>query len=109
MSAPDWAQVKELLHQAVALGPEARTKFLDEVCASDAALRAELESLLSVGDELSAEFMESPPPAAILGAPSSASAQDPARGWNSSSSPARGCSTRIRKPSFIGTSNRPIS
>jgi WD40 repeat protein len=70
MSAPDWAQVKELLHQAVALGPQARTKFLDQVCASDAALRAELESLLSVGDELSAEFLESPPPAANFGAPS---------------------------------------
>jgi eukaryotic-like serine/threonine-protein kinase len=55
-----WGQVKDLLHQAVALDSEARAKFLDEVCASDAALRAELESLLSVGDGLSAKFMESP-------------------------------------------------
>jgi serine/threonine protein kinase len=61
VSAPEWAQVKELLHRAVALGPELRAKFLDEACASDAALRAELESLLSVGDELSAEFLQSPP------------------------------------------------
>jgi len=37
-----------------------RAKFLDEVCASDAVLRAELESLLLVGDGLSAEFLESP-------------------------------------------------
>jgi eukaryotic-like serine/threonine-protein kinase len=55
-----WGQVKELLHQAIALGPESRAKFLDEVCASDAALREELESLLSVGDGMSAEFLQSP-------------------------------------------------
>jgi WD40 repeat protein/serine/threonine protein kinase len=60
VSVPSWGHVKELLHQAVALGPEARVKFLDEACASDAALRAELESLLSVGDDLSAEFLQSP-------------------------------------------------
>ena len=41
--------------------PESRAKFLDEVCAADAALRTELESLLSIGDELSAGFLESPP------------------------------------------------
>ena len=41
----------------------ARGRFLDEVCASNAALRAELESLLSIGDGLSPEFLESPPSA----------------------------------------------
>jgi eukaryotic-like serine/threonine-protein kinase len=61
VSAPSWGHVKELLHQAVALDPQSRAKFLDEVCASDVALRAELESLLAVGDGLSAEFLESPP------------------------------------------------
>jgi WD40 repeat protein/serine/threonine protein kinase len=60
VTVPSWALVKELLHQAVALGSESRAKFLDEVCASDAALRAELESLLSAGDGMSAEFMQSP-------------------------------------------------
>jgi len=60
VTVPSWAHVKELLHQAVALGSESRAKFLDEVCASDAALRAELESLLSVGDGMSAGFMQSP-------------------------------------------------
>ena len=39
-----------------------RAKFLDEVCASDHELRAELESLLAVGDGLTAEFLESPSP-----------------------------------------------
>jgi eukaryotic-like serine/threonine-protein kinase len=61
VTAPSWGHVKELLHQALALGPESRAKFLDEVCASDPALRAELESLLSVGDGMSAEFLQSPP------------------------------------------------
>jgi hypothetical protein len=61
MSAPSWGQVKELLHQALALDALARAQFLDEVCASDAALRAELDSLLSIGDGLSPEFLGSPP------------------------------------------------
>ena len=61
MSAPSWGHVKELLYEAAALAPELRAKFLDEVCASDAALRAELESLLAVNDGLSAEFLQSPP------------------------------------------------
>jgi len=65
VSLPGWAHVKELLHQALALEPEARARFLDEVCASNAALRVELESLLSVGDELKPGFLESPSPAKI--------------------------------------------
>jgi WD40 repeat protein len=74
MTAPGWGQVKDLLHQAVALDSEAREKFLDEVCASDAALRVELESLLSAADGVSPEFLESPatgkftPAGASLGA-----------------------------------------
>jgi eukaryotic-like serine/threonine-protein kinase len=60
MSVPDWARVKDLLHQAVTLDGPQRAKFLDEVCASDAPLRAELESLLLVGDGLSSEFLKSP-------------------------------------------------
>jgi eukaryotic-like serine/threonine-protein kinase len=55
-----WGRVKELLYQGVALNPQARTKFLDEVCGSDAELRTELEALLAVGDGLSAAFLEAP-------------------------------------------------
>ena len=62
MTAPSWGRVKELLYEAVALNPQSRVKFLDEVCASDAELRAELEALLAVGDGLSAEFLEAPSP-----------------------------------------------
>jgi WD40 repeat protein/serine/threonine protein kinase/TPR repeat protein len=67
VNLPSWAHVKELLHQALALEPEARARFLDEVCASNATLRAELESLLSVGDELNTGFLESPAPAKFGG------------------------------------------
>ena len=56
-----WERVKELLHRALKLEPTARKIFLDEACASDVALRAELDSLLLVGDELNAEFLETPP------------------------------------------------
>jgi hypothetical protein len=60
MTQAAWERVKDLLHRALALPPSARVKFLDEVCASDTSLRAELDSLLLVGDDLNAEFLESP-------------------------------------------------
>jgi serine/threonine protein kinase len=67
VSVPSWGHIKELLHQAVALDPQGRAKFLDEVCASNVALRAELESLLAVGDGMSAQFLESPVAANFAG------------------------------------------
>jgi hypothetical protein len=60
MSTRDWREVEELLHQAMALAPQERTAFLDAACGSDPELRAELNSLLMVGDELSDEFLNSP-------------------------------------------------
>jgi tetratricopeptide (TPR) repeat protein len=60
MSTCDWKTVEELLHEAMALAPEQRTAFLDVACGSDAELRAELNSLLLVGDDLSDEFLDSP-------------------------------------------------
>ncbi len=60
MSAHDWQQVEELLHQALALASEQRVAFLDVACGSDADLRAELNSLLQVGENLSDEFLNSP-------------------------------------------------
>jgi eukaryotic-like serine/threonine-protein kinase len=60
MSAHDWQKVEELLHQAMALAPEQRAEFLDGACGSDADLRAELNSLLLVGDDLNDEFLKSP-------------------------------------------------
>jgi serine/threonine protein kinase len=60
MSTRDWKEVEELLHQAMALAPEQRAEFLDAACGSDAELRAELNSLLLVGDDLSDGFLKSP-------------------------------------------------
>ena len=60
VSDRNWPHVEELLHQAMALAPGERAAFLDEACGSDAELRAELNSLLIVGDDLSDEFLNSP-------------------------------------------------
>lgn len=52
-----WDAIKELFHAAIARPPDARTLYLDEACAGDARLRAEVESLLrahaEAGDVLS--------------------------------------------------------
>jgi eukaryotic-like serine/threonine-protein kinase len=60
MSTHDWQKVEEILHQAMALAAEQRPEFLDAACESDADLRAELNSLLLVGEDLSDEFLKSP-------------------------------------------------
>jgi eukaryotic-like serine/threonine-protein kinase len=56
-----WEHLKELLHRAMQLVPEERSRFLDEACSSDASLRAELESLLSADEEVRSSFLQSPP------------------------------------------------
>jgi eukaryotic-like serine/threonine-protein kinase len=60
VSNHQWQQVEELLHQALALAPQERARFLDQACASSETLRAELESLLLAEDEMSDEFLNSP-------------------------------------------------
>ena len=47
MSDNRWQRVEEIFHRAVELAPEARSAFLDEVCAGDGLLRREIESLLA--------------------------------------------------------------
>jgi non-specific serine/threonine protein kinase/serine/threonine-protein kinase len=61
MSAPPWDRVKELLHQAMLLAPAERAPFLDEACASDRSLRAEVESLLAADGEVRSSFLRSGP------------------------------------------------
>ena len=68
MTIQRWEHVKELLHQAMQLAPEDRTRFLDEACSSDAALRAEVESLLLADEDVRSSFMQSAPQADGLGA-----------------------------------------
>jgi eukaryotic-like serine/threonine-protein kinase len=59
MTSERWEQVKDLLHQAMQLGPEQRARFLDEACSEDA-LRAEVESLLLAGQGAGSSFLQSP-------------------------------------------------
>ncbi|HVX65717.1 MAG TPA: protein kinase [Bryobacteraceae bacterium] len=47
MTPEIWTRVKEILHHALALAPAERAAYLDQACAGDAALRAEVESLLA--------------------------------------------------------------
>ncbi len=46
-----WQKIEELFHGALELAPGQRADYLDEACASDAALRKEVESLLDSSDE----------------------------------------------------------
>jgi eukaryotic-like serine/threonine-protein kinase len=57
MTLERWEQVKDLLHQAMQLAPDQRTRFLDEACSEDA-LRAEVESLLLAGQGAGSSFLQ---------------------------------------------------
>jgi serine/threonine protein kinase len=60
VTVENWERVKELLDQVMGLAPAQRARFLDEACASDSGLRAELESLLPYGEGISSDFLQSP-------------------------------------------------
>ncbi len=51
MDAERWHQVEQLYHAAMELGADRRKAFLDRECASDQALRVELESLLTYSEQ----------------------------------------------------------
>jgi serine/threonine protein kinase len=55
-----WQQVRDVLHDALALAPDERRIFLDRTCSSDGSLRREVESLLSAGNQVCSSFLESP-------------------------------------------------
>jgi serine/threonine protein kinase/Tol biopolymer transport system component len=59
MTPERWQKLSSVLYQALELAPEDRSAFLDRACASDAALRRELESLLSASDEMRSSFLKS--------------------------------------------------
>ena len=61
MTVNRWEDVKGLLHQAMQLAPGERARFLDQACSSDAALRAEVESLLLADEGVRSSFLQSPP------------------------------------------------
>ncbi len=53
-----WRQIESLFHAVHEKTAEERTRFLDDACSSDQALRREVESLLATED-LAASFLES--------------------------------------------------
>jgi eukaryotic-like serine/threonine-protein kinase len=63
MSDARWQRLMELLHQAMRLAPAQRTTFLDDECASEPDLRAELVSLLDENARTRSGFVESFSPA----------------------------------------------
>ena len=46
MTPEEWQHVKQILDGALEIAPGERVAFLDQACAGDATLRAEVESLL---------------------------------------------------------------
>ena len=51
MTSERWKKTKELLDSALELSADQRASFLDNACAGDASLRAELESLLAFDNQ----------------------------------------------------------
>jgi serine/threonine protein kinase len=65
MSPEQWGQLKELFRVAIEHEPLQRAAYLDQACADDPALRAEIESLLASHDDAEA-FIETPAFASTL-------------------------------------------
>lgn len=59
MTPEEWRKIKEVLQTALELEPEARQTFLDNECAGEVSLRAEVESLLK-SEEQDEPFLEQP-------------------------------------------------
>ncbi|HEU4511138.1 MAG TPA: protein kinase [Pyrinomonadaceae bacterium] len=59
MTPERWRQVEEIFQAALDLTPEDRSRYVSEVCASDTALRRDVESLLSQYDS-AGELLDEP-------------------------------------------------
>ena len=59
MTPERWQQIKALLEEALERAPPERDAFLNEACAGDFSLRAEVEALLD-SHARSGDFIESP-------------------------------------------------
>ncbi|CAN5577217.1 hypothetical protein BH10ACI1_BH10ACI1_33540 [soil metagenome] len=59
MEKERWEKAKNIFEQAMAIAPDARVNFLDEVCLEDKTVRREVEELLSSFDEAKS-FLETP-------------------------------------------------
>src|SRR5437899_3077142 len=61
MTPERWREIREVLHEALELGLQERSEYLDCACAADSSLRGEVESLLASSDEARSSFLESLP------------------------------------------------
>ncbi|HKS39897.1 MAG TPA: serine/threonine protein kinase, partial [Blastocatellia bacterium] len=57
MTPERWLLIKELFHAALVLAPDERAAYLDEACAGDLSLKAEIESLIAAHED-SEHFLE---------------------------------------------------
>src|SRR5215831_3736719 len=60
MNPERWQQVRELLDRALAVQDSERVTFLDQACAGDSELRAEVESLLDSHQRAGSVFLKKP-------------------------------------------------
>jgi eukaryotic-like serine/threonine-protein kinase len=67
MTPERWAQVNEVLYQAMRLAAEERVDYLDHACAADSDLRREVESLLAADEQARSSFLQSAPLGLIKG------------------------------------------
>ena len=61
MDPERWQRVGELFHEALARSLDERPRFLDDACGGDAALRAEVDSLLAHHDDSALLVAPTPP------------------------------------------------
>lgn len=59
MPDPQWENLKEIFHAAVALAPNERAAYLDHVCTGDGSLRQAVESLIKSHEETN-NFVDAP-------------------------------------------------
>ncbi len=62
MTKKRWRRVQKLFEQALACAPEERAMFLSRSCGGDAALQADVESLLCHNEQAAGDFMKTPEP-----------------------------------------------
>ncbi len=60
MTSERWARIDQLLDEAMELPLAERPAFLDQACAGDQELRAEVESLLDAHEQAEAKFLKAP-------------------------------------------------
>ena len=56
----DWSRIEAIFGHALELAPNERNAYLDQACADDPAVRAEVESLLACDADASPTFLAKP-------------------------------------------------